>query len=73
MAMNITVQLSTLGVIGTQGNSYPDGIPLGVAMLMLLTAFVLLAALVGAVDCTRGLLRAGKTLRRLEGEHLVEE
>lgn len=33
----------------------------------------LLAALVGAVGCTRGLLRAGKTLRRLECEHLFEE
>lgn len=73
MAMNITVQLSTLGMIGTQGNSYPDGIPLGVAMLMLLTAFVLLAAIAGAIDCTRGLLHTHQTLRRLEGEHLIEE
>lgn len=73
MAMNITEQLSTLGVIGTQGNSYPDEIPLGVAMLMLLTAFVLLAGIVGAVDCTRGLLRAKQMLRRLEAEHLIEE
>ena len=73
MAMNITVQLSTLGVIGTQGNSYPDGIPLGVAMLMLLTAVLLLASIVGAIDCTRGLLRVRKALRRLESEHLIEE